>query len=821
LRIEPKLKYRGLQFSFYEDPELCRQRIDWMAKNGMNYVMYMPEPDDADSESTVTVDPISGQVRLPKHCEVYWRFTEGWFDKVLRPEVRKRGLKLDMNHHNLLYWLPTRRYLAEHPDWYSEVDGKRGGELKQLCICTANPEVVATLIQNVRAYLRKNPEVKVVGVIPQDHFGMCQCKRCVAADPEPEDAFRATNWNSGNRSKSLRYAKLLNAVTEAIRQEFPDVTVGGEAYHDLIHPPRDAVIDPQTTIWLAVHSRDGCRPLAGERTSETNRKLFEILKQWKKVYQGRLILYEYYMGLNSHCCLPYPLWEVICEDWNHLKRLGIDGATVQCWSTNHSMYALNLLAFARCGWSDQANPTEVLDDYLLGAFGSAAESVRPIFAGLAQAVRQLATTPDDMRPDSVNVKYFLGKVGRDAIHRAMKDAMAKADDDRQRRQLKKLSAAVAYWEMSADVLDGCSIANRLAQSDPRAALAAVDNILDQQWAKFDEMMRWSAAPGWICMTVTNQWKSTKQAATLLRAELLSKIAADAENVEIPSTKDGAVQRALFWTPRSSGDPESVPLLVGLHSWQGKFTQENGYLALAKEHGWAVVLPDFRGPNDNPNACASELAVQDVLDAVEYAKKHAPIDPRRVYLVGGSGGGHMALMMAARAPNLWAGVSAWVPITDLAVWHAESSKQKSVYANFLEQVCGGKPGTPKTDEQYRARSPLNYLVAAKGLPIDINTGIHDGHKGSVPVSHSLRAFTLLAEVNEHPEKKLSASQIKAITEGEAIPPELASEKIDRPGFTRPVLFHRTAGAVQMTIFDGGHELIAPAACQWLAKQKRTE
>src|SRR5690606_9245708 len=90
LRISPKLRYRGLQFSFYEDPELCRQRIDWMAKNGLNYVMYKPEPDDADPESVVTVDPQSGEVRLPKHCEVYWPFSKAWFDKVLRPEVRKR-----------------------------------------------------------------------------------------------------------------------------------------------------------------------------------------------------------------------------------------------------------------------------------------------------------------------------------------------------------------------------------------------------------------------------------------------------------------------------------------------------------------------------------------------------------------------------------------------------------------------------------------------------------------------------------------------------------------------------------------------------------
>jgi hypothetical protein len=172
------------------------KRIDWMAKNGLNYLMDKPEPDDADPESVVTVSPRSGEMRLPRHCQVYWPFSKGWFDKVLRPEIRKRDLKLDMNHHNLLYWLPPRCYLREYPEWYAEVDGKRSAMWKQLCICTSNSDAVRTLIANVRTHLRENPEV----------------------------------------------------------------TVGGEAYHDLLWPPRDVAIDPHSAIWLAVHMRDGCRP---------------------------------------------------------------------------------------------------------------------------------------------------------------------------------------------------------------------------------------------------------------------------------------------------------------------------------------------------------------------------------------------------------------------------------------------------------------------------------------------------------------------------------------------------------------------------------
>ena len=64
--------------------------------------------------------------------------------------------------------------------------------------------------------------------------------------------------------------------------------------------------------------------------------------------------------------------------------------------------------------------------------------------------------------------------------------------------------------------------------------------------------------------------------------------------------------------------------------------------------------------------------------VDFAKKKTRIDKKRILLVGTSGGGYMSLLMAGRAPNLWAGVSAWVPISDLAAWHSETKKKGLKY-----------------------------------------------------------------------------------------------------------------------------------------------
>ncbi len=288
-------------------------------------------------------------------------------------------------------------------------------------------------------------------------------------------------------------------------------------------------------------------------------------------------------------------------------------------------------------------------------------------------------------------------------------------------------------------------------------------------------------------------------------------------VDIPSTKDGVLQKVIYWRPADAAKDQpgpAVPLIVFLHSWSGGFEQGPPWIDQARKMGWVLVAPDFRGPNSRPEACASDLASQDILDAVAYARRDARVDASRIYLVGGSGGGHMSLVMAARAPELWAGVSAWVPITDLAAWHAESKARKNNYARMLEQSCGGAPG-PATEAEYRHRSPLFHLAAAQGVPLDINTGIHDGHTGSVPVSHSLRAFNVLAT----PDKQVAAEDIDFMVRERKIPSALAAEKQDDPERQKTVLFRRTSGHARVTVFEGGHDSESSAAVLWLARQRK--
>ncbi|MFS8069344.1 MAG: alpha/beta hydrolase family protein, partial [Byssovorax sp.] len=169
---------------------------------------------------------------------------------------------------------------------------------------------------------------------------------------------------------------------------------------------------------------------------------------------------------------------------------------------------------------------------------------------------------------------------------------------------------------------------------------------------------------------------------------------------------------------------------------------------AERNGWAFIHPDFRGPYRRPEAAASDLVAQDILDAVEYAKQHANVDPSRIYLAGFSGGGMTALAMAGRRPDLWAGVAAWAPIHDLPDWYHYSARfPRRHYAHDISLACGGapKPGTAAFKE-CQSRSPSALLDRARraGVPVYIGCGLGDD---TVPPEHAVRAYNQLANPSE--------------------------------------------------------------------------
>ena len=277
--------------------------------------------------------------------------------------------------------------------------------------------------------------------------------------------------------------------------------------------------------------------------------------------------------------------------------------------------------------------------------------------------------------------------------------------------------------------------------------------------------------------------------------------------------DKTRQPAMF---RQSEGSEPRPLLVGLHTWSYDHTSHyEKYWEYCEQNNWNFIFPEFRGPNWLPEACGSDFVVSDLEDAVRFVCGNANVDKKRIYLCGGSGGGHCSLLLAARRPDLWTAVSSWCPISDIGCWHEQSIALKHGYYKHIESACGGNPETDAAArKQATLRSPVNWLINAADLPLAINCGIHDGHgRHSVPVDQSILAFNVLAR----PEDRIAWDDMIFMVNSETVPEHLRYCGEDPAFGIHKVLLRRVSNNVRLTIFDGGHDLYETAALEWLSRQ----
>lgn len=269
-------------------------------------------------------------------------------------------------------------------------------------------------------------------------------------------------------------------------------------------------------------------------------------------------------------------------------------------------------------------------------------------------------------------------------------------------------------------------------------------------------------------------------------------------IEIPSSLDGTLQKAFCFIPES-GAP--APLAVSLHSWSGDYAQEDPLAAKVIAAGWNYVHPDFRGPNHTPDACLSEKVIADINDAIQYVLGKKKVDPGNIFVVGGSGGGYAALGFYLRTRHPVRLFLSWVPISDLTAWYWESRNRGNKYADDIVR-CTSVTG--EFDEAgARERSPLYWDMPTKPIGrIEIYAGIQDGCTGSVPVSHSLRFFNKLATHAGRTDACVPEEDMMRLL-ARGMGPDPALGKLA----DRAVYYRREIPGASVTIFEGGHELLA--------------
>nr|WP_319509986.1 GDSL-type esterase/lipase family protein [uncultured Draconibacterium sp.] len=303
------------------------------------------------------------------------------------------------------------------------------------------------------------------------------------------------------------------------------------------------------------------------------------------------------------------------------------------------------------------------------------------------------------------------------------------------------------------------------------------------------------------------WKGYAQEANTTWDNTLDKSWPDGfEQVKVKSSLDGETQGAVIYKTIKK---EPQPLIVSLHTWSGDYLQED---PLAKEvalHDWNYIHPDFRGPNNNPEACGSPEVVSNIEDAIHFAVQHGNVDTTEVHIIGVSGGGYATLLAFMKLDYPVKSFHAWAPVTNLEDWYWETKGRGLKYSHDLENVTTGGNGFDPVEA--RKRSPQLMTVPhdlRAQSTVHIYTGIHDGYTGSVPITHSVNMFNqLVKQLFPRWTDKMVSDSLKIVLLEKRLNPKSDTNLI--LGARKVHLFRELPG-LSLAIFEGSHEMIVPQA-----------
>lgn len=270
--------------------------------------------------------------------------------------------------HTFFQVLPPSDYFDAHPDWYSEIDGKRSADGTQLCL--TNEAMRREYVRRVLETLRGQSDPRIISVSQNDWYGRCQCRECTAIEDR-----------EGAPAGPLLH--FVNAVAEAIEPEFPEVLVETLAYQYTRSAPRHIRPRPNVLIRLCTIECSFNQPLG---TGPHNESFRTDLEQWSAI-APQLYIWNYVTNF-SNFLLPHPNMRSLAED----IRLLIDHRTIglfeqgDAYSTTGDFIRLRAWVLAQLMWDPARDQESLIDEFLSGYYGAAAPHLRSYLDVFHEAV---------------------------------------------------------------------------------------------------------------------------------------------------------------------------------------------------------------------------------------------------------------------------------------------------------------------------------------------------------------------------------------------------------------------------------------------------
>jgi hypothetical protein len=217
--------------------------------------------------------------------------------------------------HTFYKYIPPAKYFADHPEYFSLIDGKRQADRNQLCL--SNPELRQLFIAKLRAYIQDceakakaadTPPPVVYDISQNDWGGQCQCAACQAIVKREGD------------SEAGLLIDFINEIADAIKVDYPYVYIDTLAYQYTQKPPAHIRPRDNVIIRLCDTRSNATFPI----TSEENTDFREFLRTWGQIAKN-LRIWDYAVTYAKPRGLPYPSADTYAEDFRFYAEHHVEG----------------------------------------------------------------------------------------------------------------------------------------------------------------------------------------------------------------------------------------------------------------------------------------------------------------------------------------------------------------------------------------------------------------------------------------------------------------------------------------------------------------
>ena len=165
--------------------------------------------------------------------------------------------------------------------------------------CMSDENHIQTIIANVIKALERDPEVSIIGIGINDSQDYCSCENC-------NEIYREY------RGRSATLALLVNRISDAIAEKYPDVMIRVGAYEYCQVPPKNLTLNDN--IIVEFFTVKNCSSHAySDTTCSVNRNLAKNYQGWDEISSGGMVVWDHTGGFEFFMT-PQPDWDTLLEN---------------------------------------------------------------------------------------------------------------------------------------------------------------------------------------------------------------------------------------------------------------------------------------------------------------------------------------------------------------------------------------------------------------------------------------------------------------------------------------------------------------------------